>query len=107
MKLLAVSDVESALIYSPMIVERFHDADLIISCGDLPYYYLEYIISMLNVPLYYVRGNHASRVEFGSTTNRTSPWGAVDLHERVLEDDSGLLLAGLEGCVAYNMGPYQ
>jgi Icc-related predicted phosphoesterase len=107
MKLLGISDTEIAFIYSRMVVERFPDVDIVIACGDLPYYYLEYIISMLNVPLYFVRGNHASKVEFGSTTNRTSPWGAVDLHERVLEDSSGLLLAGLEGCVTYNMGPYQ
>ena len=107
MKILGISDTEIAFIYSPMVVERFADVDLVISCGDLPYYYLEYIISMLNIPLYYVRGNHASRVEFGTTTTRTSPWGGVDLHKKVVEDDSGLLLAGLEGCVTYNDGPYQ
>ena len=107
MNLLGISDTEIAFIYSRMVVERFSDIDMVISCGDLPYYYLEYIISMLNVPLYYVRGNHASRMEFGSTTNRTSPWGAIDLHQRIIEDDTGVLLAGLEGCVTYNDGPYQ
>lgn len=107
MKLLAVSDVESALIYSPMIVERFHDADLIISCGDLPYYYIEYMISMLNVPCYFVRGNHASTREYGVSGMRKFPWGAVDLHRRCREDDTGLLLAGLEGSLRYNQGPYQ
>lgn len=107
MNLLGISDTEIAFIYSRMVVERFSDIDMVISCGDLPYYYLEYIISMLNVPLYYVRGNHASRMEFGSTTNLTSPWGAIDLHQRIIEDDTGVLLAGLEGCVTYNDGPYQ
>lgn len=107
MKILAVSDVEIGFIYSPMISQRFSDIDLVISCGDLPYYYLEYILSTLNVPLYYVRGNHASRVEFGSFGERTHPWGAVDLHRRVVEDDTGLLLAGMEGCLMYNQGRYQ
>jgi Icc-related predicted phosphoesterase len=107
MKILGISDTEIAFIYSRMVVERFSDVDIVISCGDLPYYYLEYIISMLNIPLYYVRGNHASRVELGENTVRTSPWGATDLHQRVIEDDTGLLLAGLEGCVTYNQGPYQ
>lgn len=107
MKILGISDTEIAFIYSRMVVERFADVDLVISCGDLPYYYLEYIVSMLNVPLYYVRGNHASRVELGSTTTRTSPWGAIDLHQKVVEDETGLILAGLGGCVTYNMGPYQ
>ncbi len=51
MKILAVSDIELGYIYQPRISERFSDVDLIISCGDLPHYYLEYIVSMLNVPL--------------------------------------------------------
>jgi uncharacterized protein len=108
MKILALSDTEIGFIYSPMIRDRFHDVDLVISCGDLPYFYLEYVLSMLSVPLYYVRGNHASKIEFGSaSTARTYPWGAFDLHQKVHEDDTGLLLAGLEGSVRYNTGPYQ
>ena len=107
MRILSVSDTEIGFIYSPMILERFQSIDLVISCGDLPYYYLEYIISMLNIPLYYVRGNHASKVEFTTGGERTYPWGAINLHQRVIEDDTGLLLAGLEGCVQYNRGPYQ
>ena len=107
MKLLAVSDAEIALLYSPMIVDRFSDIDLIISCGDLPYYYIEYMISMLNVPCYFVRGNHASVKEFGTAGTRKYPWGAVDLHRRCREDDTGLLLAGMEGSLRYNLGPYQ
>jgi Icc-related predicted phosphoesterase len=108
MKILAVSDTEIGFIYSPMVRERFENVDLIVSCGDLPYYYLEYIISMLNIPLYFVRGNHASKIEFSSSgVSRSSPWGAIDLHERVFEDDTGLLLAGLEGSINYNQGPHQ
>ena len=107
MKLLAVSDIEVGYLYSPMIREKFQDVDLILSCGDLPYYYLEYMLTMLSVPCYFVRGNHASLVEYGITGKRRSPWGAVDLHHHCLEDDTGLLLAGLEGSLRYNKGPYQ
>jgi uncharacterized protein len=107
MRILSISDVEIGFIYSPMIVDRFQSTDLVISCGDLPYYYLEYILTTLNVPLYFVRGNHASKVEFTSGGERTFPWGAVNLHQRVIRDDTGLLLAGLEGCLQYNNGPYQ
>jgi len=107
MRILSVSDTEIGFIYSPLIVERFQHTDLVISCGDLPYYYLEYIVSMLNVPLYYVRGNHASPIEITSGGERTHPWGTVNLHQRVIEDDTGLLLAGLEGSLQYNRGPYQ
>ncbi len=107
MKILAVSDVEIGFIYSPYIQEKFTDLDLVISCGDLPYYYLEYIQTMLNVPLYFVRGNHSSKVEFGTASPRSNPWGANNLHRRYLQDEKGLLLAGLEGSVRYNKGPNQ
>jgi uncharacterized protein len=107
MKILAVSDEERAVIYNPTITQRFADIDLVISCGDLPYYYLEYIISTLNKPLYYVRGNHAARVEYSESGDRTSPWGGIDLHQRSIRDESGLLLAGIEGSLQYNFGPQQ
>ena len=73
MKILSISDVEINFIYSPTIQERFKSVDLVISCGDLPYYYLEYIISMLNKPLYYVAGNHANAVEQTIGGPHTSP----------------------------------
>lgn len=107
MNLLTISDVEIGIIYSPQIRERFKAVDLVISCGDLPYYYLEYIISMLNVPLYYVRGNHAVKMEYGDHGAHTHPWGAIDLHRRCVRDSSGLLMAGIEGSLQYNYGPYQ
>ncbi len=108
MKVLSVSDVELSFLYSPHVTQRLEDIDLIISCGDLPYYYLEYLQSVLDVPLYYVRGNHASRVEHTSGGHeRTAPWGGYDLHGRTRADHSGVLLAGVEGCLQYNYGPYQ
>lgn len=107
MKILSVSDVELSFIYSAHITERFRDVDLVISCGDLPHYYLEYMISMLDVPLYYVHGNHASKVEYSAEGERSAPWGGYDLHRRVKRDPSGLLLAGIEGSLQYNYGPHQ
>jgi Icc-related predicted phosphoesterase len=108
MKVLAVSDTEMDMIYSPMITQRFKDVDLVCGCGDLPYYYLEYIVSMLNRPTYYVRGNHAPRFkEEGVGGERTHPWGGIDLHRRVVRDSSGLLLAGIEGSLNYNNGRFQ
>ncbi len=46
------------MIYSSTIRERFADVELIVGCGDLPAYYLEYVVTQLNVPLVYVPGNH-------------------------------------------------
>lgn len=107
MKILAISDVELSYIYSPGVAQRFADADLVISCGDLPYYYLEYVITMLNVPLYYVFGNHQNTPEIHADEDRISPWGAIHLHRRLLRGPGGLLLGGIDGSLQYNYGPYQ
>ena len=102
MKILSVSDEEDSLVYSSQIASRFRGADLAISCGDLHNNYLDYLVSMLNVPLYYVHGNHVS------LNDREGPAGGSDLHGRVKRDaQSGLLLAGIEGSLEYNGGPYQ
>jgi Icc-related predicted phosphoesterase len=107
MKILAVSDIELGFIYNVQIAQRFKDIDMMISCGDLPYYYLEFMVSMLDKPLYFVRGNHASKVESTSAGERTAPWGAEDLHQRVTRVPGGLLMAGIEGSIRYNNGPHQ
>ena len=108
MNLLTVSDIESPLIYSSQIKHRFSDVDLVIGCGDLSYFYLEFIISSLDIPLYFVRGNHAKDIEYSPAGERDCPWGAVDLHRNVVRDpESGLLLAGIEGSIRYSMGNYQ
>ncbi len=106
MKILSVSDVEVSFLYSPHIRDRFADVDLILSCGDLSYYYLEYITSMLDAPLFFVRGNHNNLVEEGAGGPRDAPWGGRDLHGRVACYE-GLLLAGIEGSINYNNGPCQ
>lgn len=108
MKLLTVSDKEISLVYSAQIKQKFNDVDLALSAGDLSYYYLEYIISSLDIPLYFVRGNHAKTIEYGVAGPRKAPWGAVDLHRKVVRDPkTGLLLAGIEGSLRYNKGDYQ
>jgi hypothetical protein len=63
MKILALSDKVIPFIYSPLARQRFADVDLVIGCGDLPYYYLEYVLTVLNY-LYYVRGNHDHTQEY-------------------------------------------
>jgi hypothetical protein len=105
-KTLTLSDVLLEFIYSPQIRTRFSDVELVLGCGDLPYYYLEYIISSLDVPLYFVRGNHANIVEHTVAGPRSKPLGAVDLHRRVVNHE-GLLLAGVEGSLRYREGPFQ
>lgn len=106
MRALVISDKVEPVLYGPAIQERVGEVDLIISCGDLPFYYIEYIVSMLNKPAFYVFGNHGREFEYqsgkGDAWNRqTSPQGAVNLHLHTA-NVNGLLLAGLEGSIRYN-----
>src|SRR3990172_13292255 len=58
MKILALSDEEVGFIDNPRVRDSVGDVSLIVSCGDLPARYLEYVVTQLNVPLVYVPGNH-------------------------------------------------
>jgi Icc-related predicted phosphoesterase len=107
MKILAISDEVVPQVYDASMKTRFADVDLVLSCGDLPHYYLEYVVTMLNVPLYYVMGNHGRELEVTSSDGqRIRPGGCVDIDEQVVEHD-GLWIAGLEGSMRYKQGPYQ
>ncbi len=111
MRILTVSDKVEPVLYGPYIRERVGKIDLILACGDLPYYYLEYIVGLLDAPLYFVHGNHdkvvAQPEPGGSVGNPTAFTWAVNLHMQTAQHE-GLLLAGLEGCRAYNPGaPFQ
>ncbi|MEZ4678164.1 MAG: hypothetical protein R2932_28505 [Caldilineaceae bacterium] len=106
MRILAVSDKVEAIIYSGGIADRFGDVDLVVSCGDLPFYYIEFVVSMLNKPTFYVFGNHGSEVQYHSGKGdswqvASAPQGATNLHCRTA-NVSSLLLAGLEGSMRYN-----
>jgi Icc-related predicted phosphoesterase len=89
-------------------------ADLVISCGDLPFDYLEYLVSCANVPLLYVPGNHDPNVKPPDTTWTplqtevpvTGPQGCDNVDGRVVEV-SGLRIAGLGGSLRYKEGPNQ
>ncbi len=58
MKILALSDEVVERLYSLCQNGHFSDVELILGCGDLPYPYLENILTFLNKPLMYVPGNH-------------------------------------------------
>jgi Icc-related predicted phosphoesterase len=105
MKILCVSDKVEEMVYSTRAKDRFNDVDLVISCGDLPYYYLEFITDALRKPVYYVRGNHANKVEYTSSGPKTEPMGCINLHRHTV-NLSGLLMAGFEGSVRYKPGPF-
>ena len=98
MKILAVSDQVVERVYSLASQGHFRGASLILACGDLPYTYLEHLVSVLNVPLYYVPGNHDPEYNPRMTQSRAE--GCTDLDLR-LTRDRGLLLAGFGGSIRY------
>ncbi|MGF1504659.1 MAG: metallophosphoesterase, partial [Anaerolineae bacterium] len=100
MKILAVSDMVMPALYSPRVRELHGDADLVIGCGDLPYYYLEYIVTLLNVPTLYVFGNHDKRQLLSDGRVIDRPEGCISLEERTVME-RGVLLAGLGGSMRY------
>ncbi len=106
-KILTISDEIDPKIYHQSLTARHSEIDLVISCGDLSYQYLDYILTKLNKPLYFVHGNH-DRVEMLSRgETRKSPLGADNLHRRMIRKN-GLLIAGVEGSIKYNRKtPYQ
>lgn len=106
MKVLSISDKVIPFLYSPEILDKVHDIDFVISCGDLPYYYQEYIATKLNAPLFFVRGNHDPVVEYDADGERRAPRGGINLHRRTIHKD-GVLFAGIEGCNRYNQGHFQ
>lgn len=106
MRILSLSDTIVSLMYSPLVRSRHQGVDLILGCGDLPYYYLEYVFNSLDAPLYYVRGNHDKVIEYSSAGQRAGPHGCIDLHCRTAKS-KGLLLAGVEGSLRYRPGPFQ
>ena len=101
MNILSISDKVISALNNPEIRERFSAVDVVIACGDLPYYYQEYIINKLHVPLYFVRGNHDQLIEYGVDGARQAPRGGIDLHRHIARE-GGNLLAGVEGCIRYN-----
>lgn len=106
-RILAVSDHVVKHLYAADVAERYGDVDLVLSCGDLPFYYLEFLVSALDKQLLYVRGNHDGGTQFTSTGRAlTEVQGGIDIHGQVVFVE-GLLIAGLEGSMRYQFNaPY-
>jgi predicted phosphodiesterase len=100
MKILAVSDTHLPHFgNSEFLRQQYGDVMALVSCGDLDPDYLDYIASVLSLPLFFVRGNHDHRYTPGAL-------GGVNLHRRIVYFE-GVTLAGLEGSICYNYSGVQ
>jgi uncharacterized protein len=108
LRILAVSDVVQPQLYNSEIKQWLAPIDLIISCGDLPPGYLDFLMSTLQVPLFHVIGNHCyvghDSIK-GQCTSVDYP-GLENLNGRLVEY-RGLLMGGIEGSPVYSKGPHQ
>jgi Icc-related predicted phosphoesterase len=105
MKILAISDLVDERVYSEHIRVNYPEIELVLGCGDLPLYYLEFVASMLNRPVLYVRGNHdAPYEETADGRQRTVAQGCQPIDGR-LARELGLTFIGLGGSRRYSPGP--
>lgn len=127
-RILAIADQVEEALYGPALKRL--EPDLVISCGDLPFEYLEYIVTILSVPLLFVPGNHdpdlrgrpgedVAELRSGplvgggaspegvvgrSYGSLPGPQGCINV-DGAIEEAAGLSVAGLGGSVRYAEGP--
>lgn len=121
MKILCVSDQIDPLIYSTNAKKNFPDVDLVLCAGDLPMDYVDFIVSVLNKPTYFVFGNHdlseykyyterhhqltyekdhgATYLGFKCWSNKKITWKNPETGK-----ETPLLLCGINGSKKYNSG---
>lgn len=92
--------------------------DLVVACGDLPFEYLEHVMTVANAPLLYVPGNHdpdlRPRRPGGwppptpelRDADPPGPLGGTNV-DGVVVEECGLRVAGLGGSHRYREGPNQ
>lgn len=100
MRILAIADEESRYLWDFYEPGKLKDIDLIISCGDLNPDYLMFLVTLSNVPVLYVHGNHDEKYE------QKPPEGCI-----CIEDDifvyKGVRILGLGGSMRYRPGNHQ
>jgi Icc-related predicted phosphoesterase len=88
------------MLYDHFDYTRFKDISLVISCGDLPADYLDFVMSMLNIPCYFVPGNH------DESFVKKPPPGWISLDGKLI-NHKGISIMGLGGSRRYKNGAQQ
>lgn len=100
-KILALSDRADEYLMTDEGLRGVRDVALILSCGDLPYDYLEYLVTLLDAPFLFVLGNHDGPMLRESGDVATAPEGGTSLHGKVravrVRSGDVVLVGGLEG----------
>ena len=116
MKILCISDQIDPLVYSSSAKERFKDVDVVLSAGDLPMEYIDFVVSTLNKPAYFIFGNHnlaeLKYYHFSKQEGRPDDSSMHHYHGAVYTGfktvkSGNLLIAGVSGSIRYNDGQCQ
>lgn len=97
MKILVIADREEMSLWDYYTPQKTEGVDLILSCGDLKPEYLEFLVTVVNRPLYYVRGNH------DGIYDEREPLGCDPADDRII-NFRGLRILGLGGSYRYREG---
>ncbi len=100
MKILTISDRVDPVLYEHFDASRWSDIDLVISCGDVPPEYLDFLLTSMKRPVLYVRGNHDGAYA------RDAYAGCFNLDKDAWSSD-GITIVGFEGSLQYNCGEVQ
>ncbi|MCH5275703.1 MAG: metallophosphoesterase family protein [Lachnospiraceae bacterium] len=100
MKIMAISDQESKLLWDYFDRSYLEGIDLIISCGDLKPQYLSFLTTFTNAPVLYVHGNHDERYD------ETPPEGCICIEDTIYVHN-GVRIMGLGGSMRYKPGSHQ
>lgn len=115
-RVLVIADEEAPHLHYQAL--RALAPELVLSAGDLPWEYVEYVASSVDAPVVFVPGNHDPQIERarrgrngaytsdGLPCDGPRPRGATNADVRVVAA-AGLRIAGLGGCVRYKPGAHQ
>ena len=100
MKILLLADIEDTALWDYFSPDRVKGYDLILAAGDLKAEYLTFLVTMSNLPVFYVHGNH------NAAYDHYPPEGCECIDDRLVTY-RGLRILGLGGSARYSREPYQ
>ena len=94
MQILVLADEPVQRLWNEYGKDTLREADLILSCGDLPSAYLSYITCFSSAPVVYVHGNHDHHYD------KKPPEGCINAEGHVVLA-KGIRILGLGGSMRY------
>ena len=100
MKIMAIADQESKLLWDHFDKSLLEGIDLILACGDLNPKYLSFLATFTQAPVLYVHGNHDDKYA------QNPPEGCICIEDKIYVY-KGVRILGLGGSMRYKPGEHQ